>query len=101
VLCEIEDLDSYTPSSVGESKQWAATVSSAEVNRESYCKALRGKSLFSALYETYTVMLYELKKSLKLVARQDKQRGRTASKKSEAENDTSWESQPALPRKPP
>jgi hypothetical protein len=65
VLCQIEDLATYTPSSVGESDEWAAIVSSAEENRENYCKALRGKSLFSALYGTYTVTLNELKNVLK------------------------------------
>jgi hypothetical protein len=36
-----------------------------EDNRESFCKALRGKPLFSALYGTYTVTLNELKSVLK------------------------------------
>jgi hypothetical protein len=35
VLCEIEDLASFTPSSVGEGGEWAAIVSSAEDNHES------------------------------------------------------------------
>jgi hypothetical protein len=61
VLCDIEDLASYTPASVGESEKWAAIVSAAEDNRESYSVALRGKTLYSALYGTYTVMLNELK----------------------------------------
>jgi hypothetical protein len=65
VLCDIEDLASFTPASVGESGKWDAIVSSAEDNRESYCKALRGKPLFSALYGTYTVTLNELKIVLK------------------------------------
>jgi hypothetical protein len=63
VLCSIEDLASCTPALVGENEEWAAIVSSAEDNRESYCKALYGKALFSALYGTYTVTLNELKKS--------------------------------------
>jgi hypothetical protein len=65
VSCQIEDLASYTPASVGESEEWAAIVSSAEDNSESYCNALRGKLLFSALYGTYTVTLNELKNLLK------------------------------------
>jgi hypothetical protein len=65
VLCEIEDLASFTPAPVGESGEWAAIVSSAEDNRENHCKALRGKPLFSALYGTYTVTLNELKNVLK------------------------------------
>jgi hypothetical protein len=32
VLCDNEDLASFTPSSVGESGEWAAIVSSAEGN---------------------------------------------------------------------
>jgi hypothetical protein len=40
VLCSIEDLASCTPASVHESEECAAVVSSAEGNRESYCKAL-------------------------------------------------------------
>jgi hypothetical protein len=65
VLCAIEDLASYTPALVGESEEWAAIVSSAENNHESYCKALHGKAPFSALYGTYTVTLNELKNVLK------------------------------------
>jgi hypothetical protein len=49
VLCSNEDLAWCTPASVGESEEWAAIVSSAEDNHESYCKALRGKTLFSEL----------------------------------------------------
>jgi hypothetical protein len=55
VLCDIEKLAYSTPTSVGESKEWAAIISSAENNREDYCKVLKGKTLFSALYGTYTV----------------------------------------------
>jgi hypothetical protein len=40
-------------------------VRSAEDNRESCCKALRGKPLFSTLYGIYTVTLNELKTVLK------------------------------------
>jgi hypothetical protein len=64
VLCSIENLASCTPASVGGSKEWSAIVSSAEDNRESYCKAPRSKTLFSALYGTYTVTLNELKNVL-------------------------------------
>jgi hypothetical protein len=55
----------YTLASVGESKEWAAIVGSAEDNGESYCKALLCKTLFSALYATYTVPLNELRNVLK------------------------------------
>jgi hypothetical protein len=62
VLCDIENLANSTPISVGESMEWAAIISSAEDNREDYCKVLKGKTLFSALYGTYTVTLHDLKK---------------------------------------
>jgi hypothetical protein len=65
VLCSIEDLASCTPASVGKSEEWAAIVRLAEDNRESYYKALRWKTLFSALYGTYAVTLNELKNVLK------------------------------------
>jgi hypothetical protein len=55
VLCAIEDLAS---------KEWTAIISSAEDNRENYSKALHGKTLFSALYGTYTVTLSDLKNVL-------------------------------------
>jgi hypothetical protein len=45
----VENLTSNALVSVGESKEWAAIISSAEDNRESYCKALRGKPLYNAL----------------------------------------------------
>jgi hypothetical protein len=55
VLCEIEDLANYTPSSVGESEELAVIVSSAEEIHESYYNALSGTPLLSALYGIYTV----------------------------------------------
>jgi hypothetical protein len=64
-LCDIEDVAGYTPAAVGESAEWTAIVSTAEDNRASYCKALSGKVLFSALYGTYTFVLNELKSLLK------------------------------------
>jgi hypothetical protein len=53
-LCTTEDVAGYTPAVVGESAEWTAIVSSAEENRACYCKALTGKTLFSALYGTYS-----------------------------------------------
>jgi hypothetical protein len=47
------------------SEQWSATVNSAEENRQNLCKALSGKTLFSALYGTYTAALHKLKAVLK------------------------------------
>jgi hypothetical protein len=60
VLCDIENLASNKPVSIGESEQWAAIMSS-----ETYCKALRGKPLYSALYGAYTMTLNDLNKVLK------------------------------------
>jgi hypothetical protein len=62
VLCDSENLVSSTPISVGESKEWAAIISSAEDNSRTIVKDLKGKTLFSALYGTYTVTLNDLKK---------------------------------------
>jgi hypothetical protein len=66
VLCNIEDLVGFTPALLGQSGEWAAIISSAEESCENYCKALRGKTLFSTLYRTYTVTLNELKAVLKI-----------------------------------
>jgi hypothetical protein len=68
VLCDIEDVSGYTPASVGDSAQWSSIVNAAEENRRSYCKALDGKTLYNALYGTYTVALQELKALLKATA---------------------------------
>jgi hypothetical protein len=65
VLCDIENLASNTPVSVGESEEWAAVINSAEDNRKTYCKALRGKPLHSALYGAYTITLKDLNMVLK------------------------------------
>jgi hypothetical protein len=66
VLCTIEDVAGSTPTAVGEGAEWTAVVSTTEENWASYCKALSGKTLFSALYGTYTVALQELKALLKV-----------------------------------
>jgi hypothetical protein len=65
VLCDIEDLAGFTPPPVDQSQEWAAIVSSAEESCGNYCKSLRGQTLFSALYGTYTVPLNELTAVLK------------------------------------
>jgi hypothetical protein len=52
LLDEIEDLAGHTPGSVGESAEWAAIVNASEENGAHYCTALRGKTHFSALYDT-------------------------------------------------
>jgi hypothetical protein len=56
VLCD-EDVAGYTPASVGDSDQWSSIVNTAEGNRRNFCKALGGKTLYSALYGMYTVAL--------------------------------------------
>jgi hypothetical protein len=65
VLCDIEDVVGYTPASAGESDQWSSIVNTAEDNRQNFCQALGGKTLYSALYGTHTVALQELKALLK------------------------------------
>jgi hypothetical protein len=65
ILCDIEDVAGYTPTSVGESEQWSSIVSTVEENRANFFKALSGKTLYSALYGIYTVTLNELKGLLK------------------------------------
>jgi hypothetical protein len=42
MLCDVENLASSTPVSVGESNGCAAIISSAEDNPENYCKFLGG-----------------------------------------------------------
>jgi hypothetical protein len=65
VLCDIEDVAGYTPASVGDRDQWSSTVNRSEENRQHFCKAIGGKTLYSALYSTYTVALQELKALLR------------------------------------
>jgi hypothetical protein len=65
VICNIEEMTRYTPASVGEGEQWSSIVSTAEENRQNFCKVLNVKNLFSALYGMYTVTLNELKAVLK------------------------------------
>jgi hypothetical protein len=55
VLGDIEYVARHIPASVGDSAKWSAFVNAAEENGGSYCKGLRGKPLFSALYGTYTI----------------------------------------------
>jgi hypothetical protein len=59
VLCDIEDLAGLTPAPGGQNEEWAAIICGGVARK--YCKSLRGKTLFSALYGTYTVTLNELK----------------------------------------
>jgi hypothetical protein len=55
----------YTTALVGESDVWTSIINAAEDNQENYCKALSGKTLYTALYGMYTVNLNELKTVLK------------------------------------
>jgi hypothetical protein len=63
-----ENLARYTPTKVGESSEWTTSVKSAEENRANVCKIPDMKSLFSTLYNMYTVTLNELKAILKVSA---------------------------------
>jgi hypothetical protein len=51
-----KDPAGHTPAMVEESSEWASVVKSAEENRANYCNILGGRSPFSAMYGTYTVM---------------------------------------------
>jgi hypothetical protein len=68
ILCDMEDVASFTPAAVGESAKWVAIVSAPDDNRANYCKALSGKTLFNALYGNYTVTPNELKSLVKASA---------------------------------
>jgi hypothetical protein len=46
---------------VGESEEWTDIVNMVEENCVNFCKALHGRTLYSALYGTYSVNLKELK----------------------------------------
>jgi hypothetical protein len=48
LVSDIEDIAGYTPVSVGDREQWSSIFSAAESNRQNFCKALTGKTLFSA-----------------------------------------------------
>jgi nitroreductase len=54
---DIEEMARYTPSA-GQSEQWSSIISTAEENRQNFCKVLNGKNLFNALYGIYTQSLY-------------------------------------------
>jgi hypothetical protein len=60
MLCDIENAVGYTSAAVGQRNGWAIIISSVE-NFKNYCKYLRRKRLFSALYESYKGTLIEVK----------------------------------------
>jgi DNA helicase IV len=74
VLCDTENTASFTPGKIGEILEWAAVVETAEENAATFCTALSGKPLFSALHGIYTVTLGELKDLLKNSADQKEQK---------------------------
>jgi hypothetical protein len=65
LLRDLQSLAGCTPRPVGESEEWAAIIRAAEDNLESYSMTLQGKTLYSALYGSYTVTLNDLKHILK------------------------------------
>jgi hypothetical protein len=102
VLCTIEEVAGYTHTVVGESAEWTAVVSTTEENLVSYYKALSGKTLFSALYGTYTVALEQLRALLKAPLHHKSRRSlprRRASKKFGGANATTATRQPGLQRR--
>jgi hypothetical protein len=50
VPCNTENVAGYAPVSVVESDEWKAVVNTVQENRANNCKALSGKTLYSALY---------------------------------------------------
>jgi hypothetical protein len=64
VLGDIVSLTGCTPASVGESATFKEVIENAKQDRINLCNALKGKGLFSALYDTYTITLNELKNVL-------------------------------------
>jgi hypothetical protein len=40
VLCDIEDVAGYNPTSVGKSQEWASIFTTVEENRANYCEEL-------------------------------------------------------------
>jgi hypothetical protein len=68
VLSDIEILAKCTPAKARESSEWTSIVRSAEENRANFCKILKGKPLYSALYGIYTLTLNELKAVLQVNA---------------------------------
>jgi hypothetical protein len=64
VLGDIVSLAGCTPSNIGTCSEWSRIVDSAKESRIGLCKCLKGKSLFSALYGTYSVTLSDLKSVL-------------------------------------
>jgi hypothetical protein len=68
LLGDIEDVPRHISASAGELRSGLLLLSAAEENGTSYCKALHGKTLFSALCGTYTVTLHKFKAVLKASA---------------------------------
>jgi hypothetical protein len=91
LVCDIEGLSRFTPAPVGQSGEWTATVSSAEESCKEYCKSLRGKAMFGALYGTYTVTLNDPKAVLKANIRQESKKGGRLSKSAEPKGHTTEE----------
>jgi hypothetical protein len=65
VICNIEEMARYTPTSVGGSEQRSSIIIMTEENKQNFCKVINGKNLLSALYGTYTIALHELKPVLR------------------------------------
>jgi hypothetical protein len=78
VLGDLVSLAGCTPTNVGESEQWVHTVNAAIADKVNLAKILKGKSLYSALYGTYTVALSELKAILQGSAKKNSSQQATA-----------------------
>jgi hypothetical protein len=78
ILCDSEDAAGHTPKSVDENQEWTNIVRAVEENRASYCKSLSGKTLYNAVYGSYTDTLYELKGLIKANVRSQECESQTA-----------------------
>jgi hypothetical protein len=61
LLGNIASLTRATPAWVVASVNWQKVVNSVKEDRVNLCRAFEGKTLYSALYGTYTVTLHEVK----------------------------------------
>jgi hypothetical protein len=89
VLSDIVSLAGCTPSEVGDSMKWQGIVSATTEDRLSYCKSLKGKQLFRALYGLYMITLGELRAVLQSSVQHKKNPG--ADKAPNATTDPSGE----------
>jgi hypothetical protein len=77
VFFAIARLAGCTPASVGESPKWMLIVQNMTVTRRNLHRLLKGKKLYSALYEVYTDVLHDLTAILRESVAKGKQKKST------------------------